>query len=251
MRGYYAILLIVFFAETVDAKSRYIINITPTDRQSEEWNRGVQMVDDFNDESTVRIVNFQDELPDKQSTFRVYVKNKSSKPINISRESVSIKFLDGTSIESISFEELLARHKRDIDRRNTVAAIGNAFSQQGADGRRSESVDFSGSTADGNRVSGTGTFSYVDPELKDREQRAANQNNMNTKAYIQNRDETGQYRLDRLLRTSTVKPNETTGGVIAFDVPSKNKNRMKENIEIVVKFGEIEHKFLGKFNEME
>lgn len=241
-----AILTIVValgMASQAAAKPQYRIQIRPAEGQVENWKDGFQYVDDEKSSSLVRIVSIQDRLPDKQSTFRVYVLNKSDKPITFGPENVTIEYADGKRVTMFTYQELAGRLRRDVKRRQGLALLGRAFSAQAADGRTTGSFDYSGTTSYGTRVSGSGTYTAYDPVLARQQQQAVQEQSAATDRAIQARQFNGTDALDRLIQRSTIQPGGTIGGVVAYDAPASFKRLKKDAItNIVVSVGEENHR---------
>jgi hypothetical protein len=160
---------------TADAygKAQYRLEIHSVNGQTEIWQNGMQFVEDVKLGSTVAVVSSQDPLPDKQSTFRIFVLNSSDAPVTFGPENITIEYSKGKIVQMATYEELVGKLRRDIKRRKALAVLGGAFSAQGADGYTSGSFNYSGTNANGGRVSGSGTYSGYDPALAQQQQKAA------------------------------------------------------------------------------
>lgn len=229
------------------AKAQYTLEIVPTNGQTENWQNGLQSVDDAKVGSTVRLVSSQDALPDKQSTFRVFVLNKSDKPVLFGLENITIEGPKGAVAQIASREELVAKLRRDIKRRQALAALGGAFSAQGADGRTTGSFDYSGISTRGGLVSGSGTYTAYDPVLAQQQQAAADEQSAAVARAISGRQLSGNHALDSVIRKSTIQPGGIIGGVVPY-TPLSSFKRLSKNdqITIVITVGDVQHRIGAK-----
>ena len=170
-----AILLCIGMASQASGKPQYSLELQPVTGQAENWLNGVQYVDDAKVDSVVRIFSSSVPLPDNQSTFRIIVLNASKKPITFGPENITIQYGKDKAAPMATHEELVAKLRRDVKRRQAMATLGAAFSAQGADGQTTGSFDYSGITNRGGFVSGSGTYTAYDPALEQQQQRAANE----------------------------------------------------------------------------
>lgn len=224
-------------------KAQYTLEIVPTNGQTENWTNGMQYVDDAMAGSTVRIVSSQDALPDKQSTFRVFVLNNSDKPVIFGPENIMIEGPKGAIVQMATHEELAGKLRRDIKRRQALAALGGAFSAQGANGYTTGSFDYSGTTNNGGFVSGSGTYSGYDPALAQQQQLAAQEQSLNVARAINGRQLTGDQALKSVIRKTTIQPGRIMGGVVPYTAPSSFKRlSKKDQITIVITVGDEKHR---------
>jgi len=246
-----AIALSLGLTSQAESKAQYQIQIRPINGQVENWRNGIQYVDDAKSASTVRVVSIQDALPDKQSTFRVLVLNKSDKPITFGPESITIHYSGGESIKLYTYEELVGRLRRDIKRRQAVALLGAAFSAQAADGYTTGSFGYSGTTPYGGYVSGSGIYSGYDPALARQQQQAVQEQLVAVNGAIQARQLSGSQALNSLIRRSTAQPGGTVGGIVAYDPPSSFREIASSSlVTIIVRVGEEEHKIEASFSKI-
>src|SRR5690606_26008590 len=103
------------------------------------------------------------ELPGRPANFTVVVRNKSTEPINFGPEDVHIELASGERLNTVDPIVIEGKLRRDIKRRKALAALGAAFSAQGANGQTSGTFNYSGTTTSGGYVSGSGTYSGYDP----------------------------------------------------------------------------------------
>jgi hypothetical protein len=245
-----AVLLSLGFASQAEAKTQYKIQPQASDEQPVHWQNGIQSVDDVKPNSVVRLISVQDELPDKQSTFRIIVLNRSDQAITFGPENVSIEYADGEVVAMATHEELEGKLRRDIKRRQALAALGAAFSAGSANGYTTGSVDYSGTTNYGTNFSGSGSYSTYDPALALQQQRAVQAQAAATSQAIQARQLSGAQALQSLVRTSTIQPGETFGGIVAYVAP-KSFKRMSDTdlITIVIKLDDEEHRISAQVSE--
>lgn len=234
------------------AKDRYTLQPTASENQPVAWNAGVQQTDDIQPTSVARIVSVADELPGKPSSFQLFFLNLSDKPVVVGPEDVSLVLSDGKAVATIAPKELEAKLRRDIKRRQALAALGGAFSAAGATGETSGSVQYSGMTSDGRLYSGTGTYTAYDPELARRQGQAVQEQNQRTADAINMRRDAGERVLSTLMRRTSVAPGEVTGGIVAFEPPkSFKKMSSKDAVKIVLKLGDVSHSFDAKVVEVD
>lgn len=243
-----AIAVCLSTASQVEAKTSYQIQLQPSDGQTANWQDGVQYVDDTKLASIVRVVSIQDALPDKQSTFRVFVLNNSDKPITFGPENIAIEYGDGERVAMATHEELEGKLRRDIKRREALAVLGGAFSAQGANGYTTGS--FSGTTSYGGHVSGT--YSGYDSALARQQQQAAQEQSAAVNRAIQTRQLSGTQALDGMIQRSTVEPGVSFGGIVAYDAPSSFKRLTKSGlVVIVVNVAGEEHRIAAKVSQVQ
>jgi len=231
--------------DNAQAKSSYQIKAIPSEENPENWLNGVQYIDNLMTNSIVRIVSVRDNLPDKQSTFRVYIKNKSQNPIVFGPDNIRISFPDGNQISMIPYEELEGRLRRDIKRRNFFAAMGGALSAGDADGYTSGTFSYSGMSSSGTLYSGSGMYSGYEPALAQQQQQAAQRQQDATSAAIRARETSGASALAGLIRKSTVEPGKGFGGIVAYEIPASIKKMTDAPVSIIVQVGNEEHKILA------
>ncbi|UZW54750.1 hypothetical protein NUH86_14865 [Sphingobium sp. JS3065] len=225
-----------------EAKTFYQIQAKPTQKDSEKWLNGNQYVDDVMPNSIVRIVSIRDTLPDKQSTFRVYIKHTFADNVIFGPDDIKISFSGGSQISMIPYEELEGRLRRDIKRRSFLAAMGGALSAGGANGYTSGTFGYSGTTSTGTQYNGTGMYSGYDPALAQQQRQAAQRQQNSTDAAIRARDASGGAALAGLIRKSTVRPGEGFGGTVAYEIPASIKKPAEVPVSIIVQVGTDEHK---------
>lgn len=246
-----AIVLSVGLTPRAYAKPQYNLELQPMSGQSDNWQNGMQYIDDVKADSIVRIVTSQDPLPDKQSTFRVIVLNTSDKPITFGPENIVIHYGKDKAVLMVTHEELVAKLRRDIKRRQAMATLGAAFSAQGADGRTTGSFDYSGITDRGGYVSGSGTYTAYDPALAQQQQLAAQEQSAAVARAINGRRLTGTQALENLVRKTTIQPGAMMGGVAAYNAPSSFKQLSKgEQVTIVVTVGAEQHRITAKVSKV-
>lgn len=242
-----AVAVCLSMASQVEAKASYQTKFEPSTVQPVHWQNGVQIVDDIQSTSVVRVVSIADALPDNQSTFRIFVLNKSESPVTFGPESIVIEYGEGHRLTLVSKDELEGRLRRDIKRRQALAVLSGAFSAQAANGYTTGS--FSGTTAYGDQVSGS--YSAYDPVLARQQQQAVQEQAAAMDRAIQTRQLSGSQALATMIQTSTVQPGETYGGIVAYDAPSSFKRLAKSGvITIVVNVGNEEHRIAAKVTQV-
>ncbi|MFN0046128.1 MAG: hypothetical protein ACKVOS_06630 [Sphingorhabdus sp.] len=237
-----AIALCLGMATNAYAKAQYRLEIRPTNGQVENWQNGMQSVDDPRLGSTVRVVSSQDALPDKQSTFRIIVLNRSDKPVAFGPENITIEYAKGKTVQIATHEELVGKLRRDIKRRQALAVLGGALSAGGANGYTSGSFNYSGITNSGGYVSGSGTYSGYDPALAQQQQLAAQRQSLAVAQAINGRQLSGSQALESVVRRTTIPSGGLMGGVVAYTPPSAfNKLSSNDLVTIVVTVGAEKH----------
>lgn len=244
--------ILVAVAAPAESKTRYTMQATPTEGQTSYWEKGTQYLRDVQIESVIEISNNRDELPDRQSTLRLYIVNKSEVPVNFGPDNIRIELAGGKIATIYTYDELSAKARRDIKRRKTLAIIANAFSAQGADGYQSGSFDYSGTTDTGVRVSGNGTYSTHDPALAREQQAEVERQAQATSQAIQSRSNNAKQALDRLIQTTTLQPGEQLGGIVAYDLPSGFESiKNASSVTVVIRVGKEVHRVVGTMRRAE
>ena len=237
----------ISFAATppsLSAKDQYHLRFEPREGQELTWNRGVPSIDSAAEGSIVRLIDAKDQLPDDQTTFRISVLNTGDVPVNIDHGNIWIEDAEGARVSMLSHEELEGRLRRDIKRRQALAALGGALSAGSANGYTSGTYNYSGTTSNGTYFNGFGTYSAYDPALAAQQRQAAAAQSQATFNAIQVRQLAGAEALNGMLRMTTLQPGEITSGIVAFDPPkSLRKLAAAKPATIVVKIGDAEHRF--------
>jgi len=251
-RSILAIIFSLCLANHAEAKNRYEIDIIPTENQVDQWQNGIHYVDDIQKYSIARVVSIHDDLPDKQSTFRVFIKNNSGEALLFGPENITIEYDNIYHIAMFTHEELEGRLRRDIKRRKALAAFGSALSSSAANGYTTGTFDYSGITTHGSSFNGSGTYSTYDPALAQQQQRTVQKRSAEVSKAIEARQLSGKQALDGLIRRETVPPSTGTGGIAAYDAPPAFK-RLDDtaSITIVIKVGEDEHRIAAKLRKIE
>lgn len=233
------------------AKDRYQLNFVGQSEQETGWHSGAQFVEDSNATSRVRLVNVHDQLPDKQSTFRVLLLNGGELPVTIGPENVWIEYGDDERVAMETYEELEGRFRRDIKRRETFAMLGAALSAGSANGYTTGSFNYSGSTMYGTQFRGTGTYTAYDPALARQQQAQAREQANATFRSIETRQLQGMDALNGLLRRTTLQPGQVHSSIVAFD-PPRSLRRLPERsiVTVVVRIGSAEHRVNAYLTEL-
>lgn len=233
------------------AKDQYHLKFLPQEGQKLFWSKGVPSIDSAAADSIVRIVDSKDRLPDDQTTFRVTVLNIGETAINVAPENVWIEDSEGNRVMMLSFEELDGRHRRDIKRRQALAAIGGALSAGSANGYTSGSFNYNGTASNGTQFNGFGTYSAYDPNLAAQQRQAAAAQSQSTFNAIQVRQLGGVEALNGMIRQTTLESGEITSGILAFDLPREFRKKVgKEAVTIVIRIGTSDHKFQVQLAEL-
>lgn len=239
------------FPAQASAKDRFQLVFVEQADQESGWLNGSQFIDDADSASKVRLVNVHDQLPDKQSTFRVIVLNSGGEPITIGHDDVWIEYAKGERVAMESYEELQGRFRRDIKRRQALAGLGAALSAGSANGYTSGTFDYSGSTMYGTQFRGTGTYTAYDPALARLQQAQAREQADATFRSIETRQLRGMDALNGLLRRTTLQPGQVHSSVVAFD-PPRSLRKLPEGatITVVVKVGANHHRITAFLSEL-
>ncbi|WP_298289786.1 hypothetical protein [Novosphingobium sp.] len=233
------------------AKDQYHFKLIPQDGQELTWTRGVASIDNPASTSMVRLIDSRDKLPDDQTTFRVTILNTGDEPVEVASESIWIEDSAGNRVAMLSHEELEGRHRRDIKRRQALAALGGALSAGSANGYTSGSFNYSGTTSNGRFFNGFGTYSAYDPNLAMQQKQQAAAQNQATFNAIQVRQLGGVEALNGMLRQTTLQPGEITSGIVAFDPPRNlRKKADSESVTVVVRIGATDHRFQAMLIEL-
>lgn len=249
-KAIFGLLLLLATTTPAEAKDTYVIEVEATDQQAVRWVDGSATVEDTKPGAKVVFSNRSIDLPGKPATFVIVVFNSSDQPITFGPEDVTIELGEGAKIATIDPVSLDTKLRRDIKRRKAMAILGGAFSAQAANGQTSGILSYSGTRSDGTHVMGTGTYSGHDPALAQQQQRAAQEQTAGVNRAIEARKDTGEQALDWMVRKSTVDPGQGHGGWLAFEVPSSLKKfGQSAPINVVVRIGTEEHRFVGTISE--
>lgn len=242
--------LLLFIATPVEARDEYAIEIAASDGQTVKWLDGTATVEGAKPRTTVILANRGIELPGRPSTFTIVVVNKGEQPLTFGPDNVSVEIEGGERITMMDPASLDTKLRRDIKRRKALAALGGAFSAQGANGYTSGNYSYSGTTSSGGHVTGSGTYSGYDPALANQEKEAAEEQAAGVNRAIQERKEGGEQALDWLVRKSTIEPGRAIGGVMAFELPrSLKKLALSAPVNVIVTAGDEEHTFKVKLSD--
>lgn len=247
----YALLCIALMPAPLAAKDRYQLQFEANEQQTIGWQNGVQYVESPAATEVVRLVNFSDELPDDQSTFRVYVLNTSDTPVLIGSEDVWLEYGEGERMAMLAHAELEGRHRRDMKRRQALARLGGALMAGSANGYTSGTVGFSGTTMHGTQFHGTGHYTAYDPALARQEQAEATARTNAAFAALQARELQGESALAGMLKRTTVGPGQIAGGILAFDPDRSLRKAAKSgSVVVAVRIGEAVHRFKARLSEI-
>lgn len=241
----------VVLAPSTNAKDQYHLQFVPQEGQNLSWDRGVPSIDSIAAGSIVRVIDSRDKLPDDQTTFRVIVLNTAGESVNVDPSNIWIEDAEANQLAMLSRDELEARHRRDVKRRQALAALGGALSAGSANGHTTGSFNYSGSTSYGTSFSGFGTYSAYDPALAFHQRQAAAAQTQAAFNALQVRQLAGVEALNGMLRQTTLNPGEITSGIVAFDPPRTMRRKAgEERVTIVVRVGSSEHRIQVKLIEL-
>lgn len=234
------------------ARDRYTVRFQVSEDIIIQWQQGIQIAYSKNPQFEVLLQAINFELPDDQSTFRVLISNTGENPINFGPDNVWFEVPNSQRVVMQTFEELAGRHRRDLDRRRTLAAIGGALSgASSSNGERTGSTSFHGTTSNGTTFNGSGTYTYYDQELAMKQRQQAESQNQALQNALNTRQLSGEEALDSLLRDNTVAPGQIYGGTFAYD-PDRSLRNLDEDeaAVIVVRIGEFEQRFEVTLSEL-
>ncbi|MGN6498827.1 MAG: hypothetical protein ACTHKM_01605 [Tsuneonella sp.] len=232
-------------ATSAYAREALAVEFLPSSDQTIDWQDGIQIITEFTDHSMVKAANVRDSLPGKQTTFRVVV--ASDEAIIFGPEDIWLEYGNSQRLAAVPYDELAGRLRRDIKRRQALAALGGAMSAGSANGYTSGSVAYSGTTSNGTMYSGTGTYSGYDPALAQQQRSAANAQANATARAIQTRQLQGAQALEGMLKRTTAKPLQMVGGIVAVDPPRDLKPGSE--VTIVIRVGDQERRLKAKLSK--
>lgn len=241
----------LFTPVQASAKDRYQLLFLQQENQESGWLNGAQFIQNNLNSSVVRLINVHDQLPDKQSTFRVVVLNSGETPVNMGPDDIWIEYGDDERVAMETFEELEGRFRRDIKRRQALAGLSAALSAGSANGYTTGTFNYSGSTMYGTQFNGTGTYTAYDPALARQQQAQAREQANATFRSIETRQLQGMDALNGLLRMTTIHPGQVHSSIVAFDSP-RSLRRLPEGttVSVVVRVGSEQHRMTAFLSEL-
>lgn len=225
----------------VQAKTQYILQPQPIGEQQELWRNGKHGVQDTGSETSIVITQEHDTLPGNPSTFRIFVINHSGTPFNFGPENIAVELPDGTRFGMLTFASLRQHVERNTKRRQFFAGLGGALQAGSANGYTTGNFDYGGQVG-GIHTSGSGTFSYNDPVVAQREQQAVQVQTEANLRELRERQAGAVKALGGLIQTSTVPPGKIFGGIVAYDPPAFKRTRGQQTATIVVSAGAAVHR---------
>jgi hypothetical protein len=219
---------------SVPAGARNILDMTACPIHQSRMQDGIEMVESAGRLTGARIIELEQRVS-RRGQFAIEVLNAGDEPYNFGSENVRAELLDGTPVPIIHFEQL-AREERN---RQTWAAIltglaaaGNSLSAANA----GHTYGYVGRTPFSIR---SNTSNFLATSL-------AAQQNQAQFAALQANNQAAMAALRSNLRTSTVDPGSSFGGMINFEIPS-DRRRITDQLPIrfTVQVGPTEHQFVG------
>lgn len=248
MRGAILGLLLIGLCGTAQAKDNYKIVPQAGEGQATRWIEGFEVIQNSKPLTNATIANRSLELPGRPINFVVVVTNNAAAPINFGPEDVHIELASGERLNTIDPVIIEGKLRRDIKRRKALAALGAAFSAQGANGQTSGTFNYSGTTPSGGYVSGSGTYSGYDPSSAQQQQQTAQAQAAHVDRAIDARKQDGEESLSWMIRRNTIEPAQSFGGVVAIEsLPSGRRAAELENATVIIKVGTEEHRFAASF----
>lgn len=220
--------LIVAGAPPAFGREPYRVEFHATLDQAVTWQGGVQIITEITEHSLLELANVRDALPSKPTTFRISI--ASNEPVTFGPEDVWIEYGKGRRVAMTPYDEIAGRLRRDVKRRQALAAFGGAMMAGSADGQTTGSVSYSGMTSSGTIYNGSGTYFGYDPGLARQEQEQASAQTTATARAIQTRKLQGELAVNGMVRRTSARPLEFIEGIVAFDPPRD----LKPNSEIII-----------------
>ena len=232
--------------------SDFVLNVVADSGQISTFEQGVELIDDPQAKSVVRIVEPRD-ATDKHGKFAVLALNRGDVPVNFGPENVVLRLPDGTGVAMLDYTELMRRQKK----REKWQAIGLALAAGGrgaaATGYSSGTVNYSGRTSgtygatpySGN-TTGTATYSGYDAASASAAQSQANEENRRDAQAVRGQQQQARNQIAEIMQTTTVAPRTISGGGLQYDMPKavrSSKAPVPVTIEITV--GDEKHIFHG------
>jgi hypothetical protein len=218
--------------------TRFEFQLIPSAQQTSRMQNGVAAVDDTMAESSVRVVQPNDDVK-KRSSIQILVMNQGDKPFNFGPENVTATLADGTPVAIITYEQLMHEEKN----RETWRAVFAGLAAMNS-GRTYGTANYSGSTFGSfgttpysSFSSGSATFSTYNPGA------AAVQNQMIFDR-LASTNAASREALKANIRTTTVDPQQMFGGTVMFELPKAARaSKADVPLTFVVSIDGEQHKF--------
>jgi hypothetical protein len=234
--------------------AEYVMDLTAKADQSSRFEDGRKAVDDVTPISSVRILGPRQQTP-KQGGFRVYVLNKSGKPLNFGPECISIKMPDGTAVAMLTYQDLLKQERRraawqalavglaSAGRNIQASQAGNTYGTATYSGTSSGTY---GSTPYTANSFGTATFSGYNAGAALAAQSLADEQNQRDLQAMQLSQAAKREDLAQVMKMTTIDPGQAFGGIVQYMIPPVvNSSKVAVPITIEVRFGDEVHTFQG------
>lgn len=194
--------------------------IQPAPPQTATMDHGTQIVWSDLATSTVLMSTPQPTEDNRVKITFLFV-NKGLSPVNIGPENVS-----GSPISLVTYDQLMAEQRADEKRDAFIAALGalgNSLHASATGGRQYGTQSYSGYVDCGIGCNaayrGSGSTQSYNPYLAQQAQRQATAQNQAAFAELRNEGALNRASISANLRTTTVLPNQSLGGMLTFSIP--------------------------------
>ncbi|MCW2336288.1 hypothetical protein M2337_000521 [Sphingobium sp. B2D3A] len=230
------------------SKKRYL-DLNPVgETQRSRMDAGVETVESALAYSSVRV--FESEEPvGKRGSFSLLIFNAAGAPINFGSENVAITMSDGETVAVVPYERLLKEEKS----RQMWAAIATGLSAASNSFAASQAGTSYGSTsysatsfsrAGTINSFGSGTYTAYNPGVAYAAQATANVQNQQLFDRLAATNAANLEGLRAFVRTTTVDPESSFGGLVTFELPKKaRKIKGTAKATMVISVGDEQHVF--------
>jgi hypothetical protein len=238
-------------AQSVAASDKSV-NWVPADGQTIRYFHGREAVESHLPSSSVRLFE-PDGLVDDRGTFEIFVLNYSYNELYFGPELISVTASDGEIIPILNHSEMLAQKKRRHRLQGIIGGIGSALVVGGSGHIYDEgNVNFSGSTIDGHRFSGTGT-------VRIKNEAASRADAERAQAFVKQNQEEFERKKQReiaaigaAVQPIKLLPKKQAGGNFTIELPSKyRRGGQTSDITVRVQVGDEKHQFVARLSDSE
>lgn len=239
------------FSGLASAKATYLDLYAQGDRQRARMDSGVEAVDSALPNSSVRVVESEEKVS-KRGQFSVAVFNASGAPINFGTENVTVAVGNSPPMPTVTYERLVKEEKNRMMWAAVAAGLNAASNNIAASqaGYSSGTVAYSGATYGryGTVNSyGTGSYSGYNAGAAYAAQATANTQNEQIFGRLAAESAASLQALKANLRTTTIDPGSSFGGLIMFDIPPKARKPAEPiPIRIIVEIAGEKHEMVGR-----
>jgi hypothetical protein len=217
-------LSLAFMASQSASAAKLYIGVVPNGSQVERYESGVRAIASSMNKSSVRFVPSETPVK-KRGEIQLVIMNHDKAPFNFGPENVHATLVDGTVVPIITYDQLRKEEKKRQTWAAVAAGLGamsNAMSAANAghySGRsysygRVGSTSYSGSTHFSGYNAGVANIAHANASMQN--QMMFSQLSQNNAARMN--------ALKENIRTTTIDPEDLTGGAIVFEIPKANRS---------------------------